>query len=81
MDYVLKKVARLLLTRTSKTVISKNDLFKNVYDTYIIDCESKDYSPTTLENLKVNYRQQYTKFENVKVSKIKDIDIKDWILD
>lgn len=76
-----EKVARLLLTRTSKTVISKNDLFKNVYDTYIIDCENKGYSPTTLENIRTNYRKQYTKFENVKVSKIKDIDIKDWILD
>lgn len=74
-----QKVAELTLRRTNKVVIDKNALFNEVYDKYILDCESKNFSPTTLDNIKFNYRQKYTRFENTKISKIKDVDLIEWI--
>ena len=74
-----QKVAELTLQRTNKVIIDKNALFNEVYDKYILDCESKNFSPTTLDNIKFNYRQKYTRFENTKISKIKDVDLINWI--
>ena len=73
-----QKVAELTLQKTSKMIIDKNTLFCEVYNKYISDCE-KEFTPTTLDNIKFNYRQKYTRFENTKISKIKDVDLIEWI--
>lgn len=72
-------VAELITTKANKTVISKNSLFKDIYQEYLTDCINKGYSKTTLDNKICYYQKKYTRFENVKIGKIRDIDLIEWI--
>lgn len=76
-----KKVAELTLNNNGKTVLQKNNIFSDVYDLYIVDCKKRNLSQNTLNNIEKTWRKKYKRFEGVKLNKIKDIDIIEWIKD
>ena len=76
-----KKVAELLLDRTNQVVVAKGLLFKDLYDAYIADYKNKGRSPSTVRNIAFSYRKKYARFENVRITKINDYDLIEWIED
>lgn len=76
-----KKVAELLLDRTNQVVVAKGLLFKDLYDAYIADYKNKARSPSTVRNIAFSYRKKYARFENVRITKINDYDLIEWIED
>lgn len=72
-----KKVAELRLG-ASNVIKSDCMTFKDAYDLYLIECKKKD-SPTTYVNKSGCFRNRYKYFENMKINKIKENDIKTWI--
>lgn len=72
-----KKVAALTLGN-NKVATNNTMTFKSAYDLYLIECKKKD-SPTTYFNKERSYRKRYDCFEDLKINKIKENDIIEWI--
>lgn len=72
-----KKVSEL---RLGQKYVIENDsmLFSEAYDLFVLDRKNRHYSRTSLDNIEFIYRKEYTRFENVKLNKIKDVDLLEW---
>lgn len=70
-----------MLDRTNQVVVAKGLLFKDLYDAYIADYKNKGRSPSTVRNIAFSYRKKYARFENVRITKINDYDLIEWIED
>lgn len=76
-----KRVAELTLKNNGKVVLQKDNTFCKIYDLYIFDCINRGLSSNTINTKNIICRKSYARFEKVKLNKITDIDITEWIKD
>lgn len=72
-----EKVAQLYLAQTSKVVLSKDNIFKDVYSSYVADCVNKEYSIVTVDRI-IYCMKRFEVFSNIKVTKLSTLDIINW---